>query len=87
MLGGNCHMLLRTPDLLSSDLPYVDFNHTAFLLVSFLFLPMPHLQHMQVPGLGLQSELQLQAYVTATATPDLSPVCELPRSLRPRRIL
>ena len=29
-----------------------------------------HLQHMEVPGLGAESELQLQAYTTATATPD-----------------
>ena len=27
---------------------------------------------MEVPGLGIQSELQLQAYATAIETPDLS---------------
>ena len=32
--------------------------------------------HMEVPRLGVESELQLLAYVTATATPDLSCVCD-----------
>ena len=33
-----------------------------------------HLWHMEVPRLGVQSELQLPAYATATATRDLSRV-------------
>ena len=32
-----------------------------------LFLEL-HLQHMEVPRLGVESELQLPAYTTATAT-------------------
>ena len=32
---------------------------------------------MEVPRLGTESELQLPAYVIATATQDLSHVCEL----------
>ena len=39
----------------------------------------PHLWHMDVLGLGVESELQLLAYATATATQDLSHVCN-PRS-------
>ena len=39
--------------------------------ISFFFLG-PHLQHKEVPRLGVESELQLPAYTTATATPDLS---------------
>ena len=35
---------------------------------------------MEVPRLGVQSELQLPAYTTATATQDLSHVCELHHS-------
>ena len=31
---------------------------------SFFFLQ-PHLQHMEVPGLGVELELQLPAYTTA----------------------
>ena len=46
------------------------------MLFSFfvLFLGL-HLQHMEVPRLGVESELQLPA--TATATPDPSHVCTL----------
>ena len=32
---------------------------------------------MQVPRLGVKSNLQLLAYATATAMPDLSRVCDL----------
>ena len=32
----------------------------------------PHPQHMEVPRLGVESELQLLAYTTASATQDLS---------------
>ena len=36
---------------------------------------------MEVPRLGVESELQLPAYTTATARPDPSRICGLPRSL------
>ena len=42
---------------------------------------------MDVPRLGVKSELQLPAYTTATATPDLSLVCDLPCSSWQGRIL
>ena len=42
---------------------------------------------MEVPRLGVKSELQLLAYGTATATPDLSHICHLCRSLWQRQIL
>ena len=35
---------------------------------------------MEVPRLGVKSELQLPAYATATATRDQSPVCDLHHS-------
>ena len=35
------------------------------------------MQHKEVPRLGVQSELQLPAYATATATRDLSCICDL----------
>ena len=38
---------------------------TFFSFFSFLGL---YLRHMEVPGLGVESELQLQAHATATAT-------------------
>ena len=40
-------------------------------LLFFVFLGL-HLQRMEVPRLGVELELQLPAYPTATATPDLS---------------
>ena len=48
-----------------------------YLLICFLRL---HLQHMEVPRLGVKSELQLPAYATATAMQDLSHVCDLHHS-------
>ena len=41
-----------------------------------------HTHSMEVPRLGIELELQLPAYTTATATPDLSCVCDLHHSSR-----
>ena len=58
-----------------------------FLYYLFLFLEL-HLQHMEVPRLGVKSELQLLAYATATPkTPDLSGVFDLHHSSRQYHIL
>ena len=54
-------------------------NSKGILFFSFCFLE-PHLWHMEVPRLGLGSELQLQPYTTATTMQDLSCVCDLPHS-------
>ena len=45
-----------------------------------------HPQHMEIPRLGVQLELQLPAHTTATATQDLNRVCDLHHSSRQRRI-
>ena len=42
---------------------------------------------MEVPTLGVESELQLPAYTTATATPDLSRLFNLHHSSWQHRIL
>ena len=47
-----------------------------FFLLSFVFLG-PHLQHMEVLSLGVESELWLPASATATATWDPSRICDL----------
>ena len=47
----------------------------------------PHLQHVEVPTLGVESELQLLAYTTATATQDLSRIYYLHRSSQQCQIL
>ena len=41
-----------------------------FCFVLFCLGPLP--RHMEVPRLGVESELQLLTYTTATATPDLN---------------
>ena len=43
--------------------------------------------HMEVLRLGIKSELQLPACATATATPDLSCICDLHHSSQQRWIL
>ena len=49
-----------------------------FILFIILFLYLgPHLWHMEVPRLGVESELQLMAYATTTAMPDPSRICDL----------
>ena len=45
----------------------------------FFFLGL-HMQHMKVPRLGVESELQLLAYTTAIATWDMSHICDLHHS-------
>ena len=42
---------------------------------------------MEVSGLGVEMELQLQAYATAIATLDLSHICNLCHSLWQHQIL
>ena len=58
-----------------------DFLSFFFLFI-YLFCFFMHLQYMEVPRLGVQSELQLPVYATATATAtrDPSHVCDLHHS-------
>ena len=62
---------------LKSDV--LDFVPSAayilFFVCYFVFLGL-HLRHMEVPRLGVESELQLPAYSTTTVTPDLRPVLQ-----------
>ena len=46
------------------------------LFLLFVFLG-PHLLHVEVPKLSVESELYPPAYATATAMPDPSQVCNL----------
>ena len=57
---------------------------TAFF---FFFFSGPHTWHVEIPRWGVESELQLPAYATATATPDPSCVWDLHCSSRQHRIL
>ena len=47
----------------------------------------PHPQQIEVPRLGVQSELHLPAYITATAMPDLNHIYNLHHSSRQHWIL
>lgn len=49
----------------------------AFVVCLFVLLFRLHLRHMEVPRRGIECKLQLQAYSTATATPDQSCICDL----------
>ena len=55
------------------------FLFFLFYVFFFCFLG-PHLWHMERPRLGVRSELKLLVYTTATATQDLSRICDLHRS-------
>ena len=54
---------------------------TSFLFFFFFFWSLcllgPHPRHMEVPKLGVESELQPLVCTTAAATPDPSRVCDL----------
>ena len=49
---------------------------SIFFFFFFCFLGL-HQRHMEVPMLGAESELQLLACITATATPDPIHICDL----------
>ena len=51
-----------------------------FILFYFIVFFGLHTRHMEVPRLGVQSELKLPAYTTATATQDLRHICHLHHS-------
>ena len=62
----------------------------AMVFLSFLFVCLLfglHLRHMEVPRLGVESELQLPAYTTATASQVLSHICDLHHSSWQHQIL
>ena len=85
----DCPLLAISP--LPLGLPGLPTSGSGFLLLPLPFFffvfewPLPW--HMEVPRLGVESELQLPAYATATATPDPSHICDLHHSSRPRQIL
>ena len=67
--------------------PPWDRPSLSFLCYFFSFFLGRHLRHMEVPGLGVELELQVPAYPTATATPDPSCPFDLHHSLWQRQIL
>ena len=65
----------------------IQFFITAPIILLLFFFLGPYPQHMGVPRLGVELELQLPAYTTATAMQDLSHLCDLHHSLWQHQIL
>ena len=63
-----------------------EFPYAVSVALKMVLLGL-HLWHIEVPRLGVESELLLLVYAGATATPDLSCVCHLLLSPRQRQIL
>ena len=59
----------------------------SFSFFSFCLFLGPLLWYMEVPRLGVELELQLPAYATATAMWDPSRICDLHHRSRQHRIL
>ena len=79
--------ILCSPVFLKTPLRHKHWNLVGHRMIVFLCccrcqLLSLHPQHMDVLRLGVESELQLPAYTTATATQDASQVCSLHRSSR-----
>ena len=70
---------------LPPDIPPYNRQIDISLFFSLFFLGL-HPQHMEVPRLEVKSELQVPAYATAAATPDLSLICNLCHSPRQQQI-
>ena len=75
-----------------SQMQVYTVNSIFFLFLSFFFffffvLLGLHLWHMEVPRLGVKSELQLPVYTTATAMPGPSFICDLHHSPQQCQIL
>ena len=79
------HIAISRAEVRSQFFSTVRFILTFLFL--FLFFLRPHPRHMEVPRLGVQLELQLPVCTTATATQDLSCICDLHYSSQQCRIL
>ena len=62
-------------DVLSCTLTI--FSEHLFLPLGFFFLLMAAPTAQEIPRLGVESELKLQACTTAMATPDWNGICDI----------
>ena len=69
--AGDIHTLLKISHIFYFDQIGLYLHKTNRDFFFFFFL-WQHLQHLEVPRLGVESELPPPAYTTATATPDPS---------------
>ena len=89
-LSGDCRSFNRELEVTGNFL--LSPVELGFVGLSFSFFSVflePHPRHMEVPKLGVESELQLLAYTTATATATWDPscICDLHHSSWQRWIL
>ena len=68
-------------------LPWSLSGVQILLLLFFFFLSGLQVRHMEIPRLGVESELQLLAYTTAPETLDMSYMCDLHHSSWQHRVL
>ena len=78
---------LALPRSIGGIIIYSIYSLVECVCFSFSFFLGPHLQHMEVPRLGVESELHLLAYATATAIHDPRYVCDLHHSSQQHQIL
>ena len=78
---------LFSPPVLSQHRKFDLVGRSIFLFFFFFCFLRLNLWHMEVLGPGVELELQLLTYPTATAVPDPSCICDLCRSLWQCQIL
>ena len=97
----NHHTTRELPGILGFPFYFIFFKTEEFLIILFLkiwgavvlFIDLffcflgSHVWHVEVPRPGVQSEVQLPGYTTATATRDPSRICKLCHSSQQCRIL
>ena len=71
-------------ELISLFIYFALYLYSSFVVVVFLG---PHPWQMEVPRLGVESELRQLAYATVTATRDPSCICNLHHNSWQRQIL
>ena len=80
---GKYYLLIRRNDKYLRTKIYVTLDTIIFHIFKIIvFILQPHLQHMAVPWLGVESELHPPGYTTATAMQDPSCVCDLCHSFQ-----
>ena len=80
-----CRLYLATAESVKKR--YTKQNIQCQFLFLLFFFSWPNLQHMEVPRLGDESELELQLPAYTTAMQDPSLVCNLCQSLQQHQIL
>ena len=76
----------KVSEIFTKNLHMIFILHVHLFFLKIFFFGV-HLQHMEVPRLKVESEMQLPAYTTATSMSDWSCACNLHHSSGQRWIL